>query len=159
MPFVAPTDASKRILLARVAVASIEAPARYETASQFELTLEQAAVFASVEVDDCQVDVCPDREGFRARQKYPPAVINGANGKVIRPMWNQKFSRSLEAMDINVLDAYDRLGSKDQVVVDTMILSLDQKDAESRILRKGFMKHLERADMSELRLRSLDSGD
>ena len=59
-----PPDASKRILLARVAVASIEAPARYETASQFELTLEQAAVFASVEVDDCQVDVCPDREGF-----------------------------------------------------------------------------------------------
>ena len=62
-------------------------------------------------------------------------------------------------MDINVLDAYDRLGSKDQVVVDAMILALSQKDLENRKLYRGSMELLKRADELELRLRSSEGGD
>ena len=61
-------------------------------------------------------------------------------------------------MDHNVTRAYETLTPKDRIIVDTMILSLYEKDIEGAKLAKDYMSQLRRATDLELQLRSLEAG-
>ena len=62
-------------------------------------------------------------------------------------------------MDENIVDAYERLRPKDQLIIDSTILALYQKDMELREVCKDAMEQFKRANDIKLRLRSCEVSD